>query len=541
MLKQLRITNIVLIESAEIAFAAGLNVISGETGAGKSAVMNALGLIAGDRADAGMIRHGSDKGVVEVVFDIDTLPSVHQLLEQRGIDHNIGDELIIRREIGVTSKSRAFINNQMAQLGLLREVGELLVDIVGQHANQRLLSIEKHREILDIYGELTQESAIVSKNWATEQAQRAKLDELIKTESQRVRDIEVCEMELAELQEASIKENEEEELFAEYTLLANSEELSGKVNEITETLSGERHAVLPLLSRHRNTLEQLVRIDSSFADMSTAFDGALIELQEISHSLTQYQSRIEYNPARLADINERLSLINRLKRKYGSSVEEIRAYQAKASEKLTRLQNADDEIEDLKKALGALEELNKQLCATLSKQRSEAAAKLEKAVVKQLRALNMPKVAFHCEIREQTRNQHGNDRIEFFLSPNIGERQIPIKECASGGELSRVMLALQTLLAGKENTPTLVFDEIDANIGGETASVVGEQLNEIGKKHQVLCITHFPQVAKQALHHIQISKQEKKGRTHTVVKVLDESSRHEELARMLGGEGSKGT
>lgn len=536
MLKHLRISNIVLVESAEIPFEEGFNVLSGETGAGKSAILHALNLVTGERSDATLVRHGAEKGVVEATFDIDKMPQLRALLESSGIDHADGEELIVRREISsASSKSRAFVNNQQAQLGLLKQLSNILMDIVGQHVNRKLLTTENHREVLDLYGDLEAETAAVSRAWSEEQALRMRLEELQSGESQRLRNIEVCEMELEELQQANLKDGEEEDLFAEYTLLSNSEELSAKVHEVSQVLSGERQAsVLPMLIRHKQALEQLHRIDPAFADALQSYESALVELQEIAQMLRQYQGRIEHNPARLEEVNERLTLINRLKKKFGTTVADIKAYQEKAEKRLHQLQNADNEIEELKNKLKAVSEGNDKLCKQLTGHRKEAAAKLDKAITKELRSLNMSKATFTCQITSQERNRHGDDRVEFFFCPNVGEKQISVKDCASGGELSRIMLALQALLAGKERTPSLIFDEIDANIGGETAVVVGEKLKQIGRKHQVLCITHFPQVAKQADHHLQISKHEQGGRTRTTVRLLDATSRENELLRMSG-------
>lgn len=535
MLKQLRIHNLVLVESAEINFQGGLNVLSGETGSGKSAIMNALNLITGERADVGLIRRDADKGIVEALFDVDKIPSIHRLLEESGIDHDRHEDLILRREISISGKSRALINNQLVQQALLRKVCAFLLDIVGQHANQKLLSTDAHRTILDLFGDLKSELSDFAKKWSEENALRSELEQLIQSESQRLREIEVCSMELEELQEAKLKEGEDEELFGEYTLLSNSEELASKVNEILQGLAGEKSAALTVLNKQKQAFEALVRIDPCLAEAHKAFQNAYIELQEISYSLRNYQAHIEYNPERIASVNERLSLISRLKRKYGSSMKEIQAYQTKTQERLEILQNADAQIADLRLQLGHIENQNNTTCLRLNQLRVHCSQKFEKALVKQLRALNMPKVEFHVEITSQKRNRFGDDHIEFYLTPNVGEHRIPIKECASGGELSRIMLALQTLLAGKEQIPTMIFDEIDANIGGETAVIVGEKLREIGSKHQVLCITHFHQVAKHASHHLQIAKKEKNGRTITSVKALNDEERQLEFARMLGG------
>lgn len=535
MLKHLRIQNIILIESADITFEAGLNVLSGETGSGKSALMNALNLIVGERTDTSVIRRGAEKGVVEAVFDTSAIPQLEIVLEQGGIDHEKGEDLIIRREISLAGKSRAFINNQMAQLGLLRKAVPLLLDIVGQHANQQLLSVDNHRDILDIFGGLEQDAAAFAHSWEEERQQRMQLDEMVRSEAQRLRDIEMYERELEELRAAQLQENEEEELFAEYSLLTNSENLLHKVQEITQTLCGDRQNALAILTRHKAAFEHIGRIDPSLVDSAKAYENALLELQEVAYTLTRYQSSIEQNPDRVAEVNERLSLINRLKKRYGNTIAEIREYQVQSEQKLHLLCNGDCLMEELRQQLQKLEERNSQVCQKLTEQRRKAAHQLETAVTQELRALNMPNVEFFADMAPQKRNSSGEDHVEFYLSPNVGEHRIPVKECASGGELSRLMLALQSLLAGKKQVPSLIFDEIDANIGGETAVVVGANLRKIGSKHQVLCITHFPQVAKQAHHHLQISKHEHNGRTLTLIKELDEDAREEELTRMLGG------
>lgn len=536
MLKQLTIQNLILIEQASISFQEGLNVLTGETGSGKSAIMNALGLLQGDRTDSSIIRKGFDKGSVEAIFDIERLPNVIKFLDDAGIDHDKEEELIIRREIQSTGKNRVYINNQTAQLSILKQIGKALVEIVGQHANQYLQDIENHRHILDTFGELNDLVANVKREWEQENRIRHQLNALIQGEAQRLRDIEVCHMELEELQEARLKEGEEEDLFAEFTLLSNAEERADKSWEILNLLSGEKQGIVQMLTRHKHTFEQLVKIDPTMQECFKSYNSALLELQEVGYSLRQYHSHIENNPERTQYVNERLTLINKLKRKYGTTIQEINAYLHNIKEKLHSLENADTQINELDQQLKNIQQRCNQLCAELTEKRKHAAKEFEHSIVQCLRALNMPKVEFQVKILPQKRSSTGDDFIEFFLAPNVGENLIPIRECASGGEMSRILLSIQTILAGKEQTPTLVFDEIDSNIGGQTAVVIGENLNQIGKKHQVLCITHFPQVASQAQHHIQISKQEINGRTLTLVQLLDKQAKKKELARMQGKE-----
>lgn len=534
MLKLLRIQNLILIDSAEIHFSEGFNVLSGETGSGKSAILSAMGLLAGERADSGLIRRGSDKSVVEAAFDIDLKPAILKILENAGIDHDSESELLIRREIASNGKNRCFVNQQLVQIKILRELSESLLEIVGQHANQVLLSIEKHAQILDLFGEIEAEAVSFQKSWQQENQLRKQLEALVNQEAQRLREIEVCRMEIEELDEAQLKEGEDESLFEEYTLLTNAEERSEKVTAILEAISDGRHSALQLLSKHKNTFEDLVRIDAHFADLAQVYDTALIELQEVAYSMRAALSHIEHQPEKAAAINERLTLISRLKRKYGHSIAEVFTYYSRTKTKLEELESADVRIEELRIELDRIKLSNNTLGKELTKKRNRAAQDLEKSLTEQLHLLNMPKAEFHIEIRDQKRNDRGDDRVEFYFSPNAGEHRISIKECASGGELSRLLLGLQTLLANKSLISTLVFDEIDSNIGGATARIVGKKLNEIGKHHQVVCITHFPQVAQEAQHHIQISKQEKNGRTVSQVSVLKTSERKKEIARMSG-------
>ena len=533
MLKYLNIQNIILVEQATIPFNSGLNILTGETGAGKSAIMHGLSLAIGERSDTSLIRRGSDRGVVEAVFDIDN-PLLIALLQEGGIDHEEGQELVIRREIVQSGKGRIFINNQAAQLTFLRKVGSLLVQIVGQHANQRLYTLDYHREGVDLFGELSPLVSRFKQCYEKEKKIREQVEQLIDQESQRLRDIDAYQRELEELEEAHIKAGEDEELFAEYTLLSNAEEVSSKINEINQFLSGERHPLLPTFNRHKQILDSLIPFDPSLQETSQAFQNIFLELQEITHTLKQYQSRLYFDGERLHELDTRLSLLNRLKRKYGKTVEEILNYQSETQEKLKRLENRENEIEELQQKLKEAEEETNICASELTLKRIHFAEEMETALTDHLHSLNMAKALFTIQVTKQKRTAEGDDRIEFFLSPNIGEHQISLKEGASGGEISRILLALHTLLAGKEKTATLIFDEVDANIGGETATIIGEKLRDIGTRHQVICITHFPQVAIQADHHLQISKGEKEGRTITIVQQLNSTSRQRELSRMSG-------
>ena len=534
MLKILHIQNLVLIEDAKIFFKEGFNVLSGETGAGKSAIIEALSLVLGAKTDVNLIRRGMEKGAVEAVFDVDSIPVIKEILQRAGIEHEQGEELIIRRDISSQGKSRAFLNNQMAQISLLKTLSEHLIEMVGQHANQKLLEIEHHRFILDLFGNMEKKVSYFTKSWSEEISLKDKLEQLLSEENERKRQAALFRSELEELEEAHLKEGEDEELFNEYTLLSNAEELIQKDRGISETLQNERQGALILLKRQRASFEQISSLDKTLQEASQSYEGALLELQEVAYTLEQYANRMEYNPERIKFLDERLLLLNKLKKKYGPTLLEVLRYHEKLTSKLSDLENTEGLIESLQEKIQKLEKKNRELSDELTSLRKAAASSLEKAVKKELKDLNMAKANFLVEISPQKTQSKGSDRIEFFLAPNVGERPVSVRESASGGELSRLLLALQTLLSGRAHIPTIVFDEIDANIGGETATVIGKKLQEIGKRHQVLCITHFPQVAKQAEHHLQISKHEREGRTFSEVTPLDEKTREKELLRMLG-------
>jgi DNA repair protein RecN (Recombination protein N) len=534
MLKNLRIQNLILIEKVEIDFTEGFNVLSGETGSGKSALMEALSLVLGERADNSVIRNGSDRGVVEACFDIGKIEEIKSLLREAGIDSDGEDNLYLRRELSVSGKNRTLINHQQVHLNLLKQIGRYLVKFVGQHANRQLFEIEYHRNIVDQYGELEELLAQVSSNWHLEMELRNRIEDLTKENCRKVEEIGRLKHAFEEISQATLKEGEEESLFNEYSRLNHSEELLNQGTKICAILSDQERSILSVLGQQKQVFEKLKRLDPSLEEICKNFQQGIVELQEVSFSLHNYLGRLDSSPKRIDEINERLSLISKLKKKYGSSVKEIETYLAEIEKQLNHLESLDLQLEDLKNQLNEKQKESEELAAELTRKRSLISKKLSKELIEQLRDLNMPKVEFEIRMTPQKRSSFGNDLIEFFMAPNVGERLIAVKECASGGELSRLMLALNVLLADKENISTLVFDEIDANIGGATASIVGDKLKSIGRDRQVLCVTHFPQVAAKAHHHLQISKMEVENRTLTIIRTLAKEERAEELARMRG-------
>lgn len=526
MITRLFIRNLVLIDQATIPFGAGLNILSGETGAGKSAILSALGLIAGKRSDLGLVRTGAEKAIVEAVFDIDKLAHVKKALSDGGIAFEEGDELIITRELLSNGKSRIFINNQSVPNHFLKMIGEQLIGIVSQHASHSLFSLEYHRQALDLYGGLQEKVQLFAEEWKREKELAAELEELSSGGNARLLSFERYNIEMEEIASVKVREGEEEELFLEYTRLVNAEEIASYCHEIDEAFNGEGGALNQLKTVKRN-FEKLVLLDPSYRDSSESLLSAIAELQEIAFALDRQN---EYDPERVAQINERLTLLAQMKRKYG----DMCAYQQELKIKMEALERADLRLEELKELRPKQKEKTDAHAKELTHLRSKALVALQKQMTLQIRQLNMPKATFSIALTPQKRTHFGDDAIEWFLAPNVGEQPVSVRECASGGELSRVMLALQALLGDKEQIPTLLFDEIDGNIGGETAAVVGDKLRDIAKDTQVLCITHFPQVARRADRHFRIQKQEVCGRTLTLVDELGPSDRELELQRMLG-------
>lgn len=533
MLKHLQIQNIALIEEASISFKNGLNILSGETGSGKSAIMQSIALCLGERADIQLVRQGCEKGHVEALFEPSS-QEVFAFLYNGGIEIEEGSSLIIKREITSSGKNRIFINNQSASLSFLRKLGDLLVKIVGQGQSHALYSLENHRAFVDLFGNLKPLLSQFQSCFDQENTLREELKKMTDASVTRLRETDTLLKELQEIEEAQLKEGEEEELFQEFTLLSHAEEISRKIEEVLQSLHSDNSSVLSMLRSQKQSLESILSLDPSLQETCTTYHNTYCELQEIAHTLNNYRNRLHVNEERLSALDERLALINKLKRKFGPSIDDVIRYRENARARLDKWVNYEAELEALVSALKMQEAKSHECAQQLSERRRHFAHQFSKAITSHLKELNMSKAEFFTEINSQKRTREGDDRVEFFLLPNSGERCIPIRDGVSGGEISRVHLSLQTLLAGKENQATLIFDEIDANVGGETATLIGRKLNEMSQNQQVICITHFPQVAIQAHHHLQVSKEEKKGRTFTRVTTLDKKTQSTELNRMSG-------
>ena len=534
MLKSLKINNIILVESANIDFCDGLNILTGETGAGKSAIMHALKLVVGERADASLIRRGEDKFIVEALFE-NISPELMELLSEGGIEHDSDSDLIIKRELSSSAKSKIFINNQAAQLTFLKKVGEKIATFISQRASQKLYSYGYQLEVLDQFGghfELLSQYKISYRQY---QEIEAKLELLNSQSELKISNLAKFNAELTEIDEAQIKEGEDEELFREYSKLANADEIAQKTGDILGSLSGDRGSIIELLVVEKQKLQRVIDLDSSLQDVYNSLTGALIEIQECSRSLEIYQSKLSVNEAYLHQVNDRLTMLTRLKKKYGSCVDELLEYRSNLVSKIEQLNRLEDEIMELKDLLSETEKSLGEIAAQLTKARLDAAKNFSAQITQNLKQLNMADAFLEIAVLPVKRGVSGADKVVFYLSPNVGERQVELKEGASGGEVSRVLLAIQAVLASKEFPHTLVFDEIDANIGGTTAASIAEKLAEISQIHQVLCITHFTQVAVKADLHLKVSKQERFGRTYSIIENLDKNGQASELSRMLGG------
>lgn len=518
MITTLHLRHFVLIEQAVIQFEKGLNILTGETGAGKTILIQAINLLMGQKADSEIIRSGEDKATVTASFEIENLPFVHRLLSEAGITFDPKEELIIKREISRTSKNRIFINAQLAPLQLLSQLGVYLFEVAGQNTSMALRSTDQQRDILDTFGGIDCtpfKAAYENEKKLLKQLETFKLQ---KIDADRA--VERIQWELEDLQAVDLSEDEED-LFEAYKKQTNSQERTQSLSFMTEALE---NSLLPTLSqfiKHLPTNELL--------------ETALTSLNELSFSLSSELEDLQLNPQQLEALELKLSKLNTVKKKYHLETADIPKRIDTLEKELDHFEKLDSQIDILEKALEAAQLERQVHSEKLTKQRLQAKKLLEKELTQEICLLNMPDAIFQIEITSKEIGPDGADQIAFYLAANRGEKPALVKSKTSGGELSRLFFALKLLLAEKEAIPILIFDEIDSNIGGETATLIGEKLLELSQSRQVLCITHFPQVARFATHHLLISKQSDGERTHTTIESLEGSERQEELMRMMGG------
>jgi DNA repair protein RecN (Recombination protein N) len=562
MLRELTITNFAIIDELHLRFTPGFNVLTGETGAGKSIIIDAVSLLLGGRADTTFIRTGADVAQVEGIFRLDGRPQaqINPILEREGLEGDLPDTLILGREIRATGRNYCRVNGRTVNLSLLEEISQPLVDIHGQSEHLSLLRVRAHQRFLDQFAGLDEQRETLAQEVRKLQATRKELASLLRDEQELARRVDQLTYQVEEIDAARLQPGEEEELIIERTRLANAEQLSQLVGETYAALydSGEEQlSAADLLGQITRALAQLRKIDSSLAEQEQLAESLAIQVDELARTLHDYQESVEFSPARLVRVEERLGLIYSLKRKYGSSIEEVLAFGERARAELESITHSEERIEVLREEEEQLRRTIGRMAAGLSQARAAAGERLAAEVEAQLADLSMEGARFAVDLSwiddpdgvyvgEQTLacDERGIDRIEFLIAPNVGEGLKPLVKVASGGETSRLMLALKTVLSAADETSTLIFDEIDQGIGGRVGGVVGRKLWGLtqadGLQHQVLCVTHLPQIAGYADTHFRVEKGVSQQRTTTGVLTLDGDSRVEELALMLGAP-SEGT
>jgi len=548
MLTELNIKNFAIIDQLHVAFGPGFNVLTGETGAGKSIIVDALNLLLGSRASPEMIRTGQEEASVEAFFELEG-GRVLQILNRLGLEKS--DGLLIRRLIHRSGKSRAYLNGSSITLHMLEELGDELINIYGQHEHQDFLDPLRHIDILDRSGNLLLLRQAFQEAYTQWAKATSELEELIARQKQRSDRLELLSFQSKEISRANLKPGEEEERVSERARLVHAEKLHSIAHQGAEVLYGESGSVVERLKSTLQRLREGAKIDPALAPYITAVESALFQAEDVASSLRSYAEKIFFDPRRLEALESRLDEINKLKRKYGASVGEVLAYKEKIDQERKGLESLEEKISELKSSCAILHAQALASARELSQRRKRVAQELSSKVEAELSTLGMKKVRFGVHIetespkdvaeprrdQEQTPglNEKGMDRVQFLISPNPGEELKPLAKIASGGELSRIMLAMKRIFAEETWVKTLIFDEVDAGIGGGIAEVVGRKLKEISRQHQVFCITHLAQIASFADAHYKVSKRTQGGRTFVGVRCLDEGERLEEVARMIGG------
>jgi DNA repair protein RecN (Recombination protein N) len=550
MLTTLRIKNLALVADLTLELQPGLNVITGETGAGKSILIGALNLVLGERADRTLIRSGADNCSVEAVFDVrDLKVPFAEFLDENGLEPCEDGQLVLKRTFTSAGTNKQFVNGSPTTLQTLGTLGEWLVDIHGPHDHQSLLHAAKQLAILDAFGGLHPARESFAELVRRRAALEVEKAELIVDEKTYAQQLDLLRFQVREITDAKLHPDEETQLEQDYQRASNASRLLELSQTALNLLGEEDNSLLSQTASLGRTLQDLQRLDDGAGPLAGLHGQAVTALGELQTELSRYTDRVELDPARLRELEERLNLVHSLKRKYGATLAEIIAFGEDAARKLQSLEQRDEELNRLNAALAKLDSEILRAGQELSAQRRKLIPQFSKAVVKQLAALGFQQSKFDVAIETAlpassangqsaiiNRQSTGLDQIEFQFAPNPGEPPRPLRAIASSGEMARVMLALKTVLAAVDEIPVLVFDEVDANVGGETANAVGEKMLQIAKQRQVLCITHLAPVAAHSDAHYVVSKQMKAGRTISEIALLEKKERVTELARMLGGQ-----
>jgi DNA repair protein RecN (Recombination protein N) len=535
LLLELVVENYAVVDRLRLRFHAGLNLLTGETGSGKSLVVDALGLLLGGRASADMIRSGESRARVAGIFEVREQAPVRKLLEPAGFSTEDG-ELLIEREILASGKSRAFLGSRPVAVSLLRELAPLLGDIHGQHDQQLLFSPDAQRDMLDAFAENAAPLCRLEEVYAAWRKISAELESLEKSEQEKLRLLDLWEFQRKEIESAVLAPGEDAALESERRVLQNLGRLQESAGVAYEALYDSPESAVALARIAAKRLDELCRIDASLEGVRENLRAADLALQEASYGLRDYLSGLEANPGRLEEVESRLATIEKLKRKYGDSVEQVLVFLDEVRQQVDEVENAGERMAALRREQAALAADYESQAAALSARRKQAARKLEKKVEVELATLAMERTAFRVELAPAAWSAVGADRVEFLVSPNLGEEPRALEKVASGGEISRIALALKTCLVQRKDGRTLVFDEVDAGVGGSAAEGVGRRLKRLAAASQVLCVTHLPQIASFADHHYRVEKHEIKGRTVAAVEDLNAEAKVQEIARMLSGQ-----
>ena len=532
MLSLLHIENIAVIEQADISFDPGFNVLTGETGAGKSIVIDAISAILGKRAYRDMIRTGTNKASVRAVFTkVPALP----WFGENGVDYD--EETVIQRDIFMDGKNVCRVNGTLVTVSILQKLGLQLINIHGQHDSATLFDEENHLRFLDAFADNEALLLDYREKFSAVSALRREIDRMTMDEGEKLRRMETLKYQVEEIEKADLKVGEDEELEQRRKLLQNSEKLSQGLEEASESLLGgdDSDGAAALLAQAAYALSRIAR----YSDDYTAFQERLTDLkyqvQDIADEVRDALEELSYSADELEQIEARLDIIHRLRRKYGTTCQEILEYLENARKELDEIEFADDRVEHLKKQLSVKEKAAWEAAMLLRKDRQEKGNLLSEKILSELRQLDMPRVQFQCRFRETELGADGADLVAFYLSANAGEDLKPLSKVASGGELARIMLSMKNVLAEKDAVDTLIFDEVDTGVSGRAAQRIAEKLRALAQHKQVLCVTHLPQLAALADTHMLIAKSEHDGRTFTTVTPLDREGRKQELARIIGG------
>ena len=531
----LRIKNLALVEELEWQMVPGFIAVTGETGAGKSIIIGALQLLLGERADKSLIRTGADLCTVEAVFAGDDLKKLNPQLVEAGIDPSEND-LIIKRSFSSSAGTRQFINGSPTTLSILKNLGDELVDLHGPHDHQSLLSPETQLSLLDSFARAEEQLDEYRKHYRQLQTLLAEHAALNTVETAREQELDLLRHQTGEIKSANLVAGEEEEIEKHYKLASNSKRLIELANTVANKLSEADESVLSQLAETQRLLRELEKIDSSIMQFSSAHAASVVELSEIARALSTYAEKLDLDPEQLAALEQRVSLFQTLKRKYGGSIAEVIAFGERAAERMRKIEGRDAELERLAKEIENVRAQMKQAGTTLRKLRVKAGPKLSETIRRNLHDLGFRQSEFEAKLDALDEPRpNGFDVVELLFSPNPGEPLKPLRAIASSGEISRLMLAIKSALAAHDAIPLLVFDEIDTNVGGEIAHAVGAKMQTLGRDHQVICITHLPQVAATASSHFVVTKEVVRGRTYSQLHEVSGKSRQEEIARMLGG------